>query len=61
MLHSGKGLVKGVGIPAVAPKFLFIALIDRGVVDVFEVGTGKKVATINVGGQPVILAGYWRQ
>ncbi len=43
------------------PKFLFIAIRDRGVIDVFNVGTAEKVRVIDVGGQPAVLSSYWRQ
>ena len=64
MLHSGKGQVKPVPggvVLSTTPRFMFIALTDTGLVDVFEVGSGAKVTSIDVGGTPVILAGYWRQ
>jgi hypothetical protein len=61
--HSGKGTVKTLlGAPAVPsnPKLLFIALQDRGVVDVFEIDSGTKLASIPVPGVRVV-ASYWRQ
>ncbi|MHC4079248.1 MAG: hypothetical protein ACYST0_12505, partial [Planctomycetota bacterium] len=64
MAHSGKNQVKVVpgGVIVVgAPKFLFIALVDRGLIDVFDSGTAQKVYTIDVGGTPSVLAGYFRQ
>ena len=63
-LQSGKHAIKilnGVPVVPVTPKFLFIAIQDRGVVDVFNIGTAEKVRTIDVGGQPAVLAAYWRQ
>jgi hypothetical protein len=65
MGHSGKGMVKtglvGVllGRPA-TPKFLFIALQDVGKVDVFEIDSSNKIATLDVPGVRVV-ASYWRQ
>ena len=62
--HSMKGQVKvvpGGVVLATIPKFIFIAIGDRGLVDVFESGTAKKITSIDVGGTPVILVGYWRQ
>jgi hypothetical protein len=65
MLHSGKHLIKvtptGVRIVPVTPKFIFISLVDRGVVDVFDIGTARRIFTINIGGTPSVLASYWRQ
>ncbi|MEE9128012.1 MAG: hypothetical protein V3U11_12815, partial [Planctomycetota bacterium] len=65
MLHSGKHMVKvlpsGARIVPATPKFLFISLVDKGVIDVFDIGTARRVFTINVGGTPAVLAGYWRQ
>jgi len=63
-LQSGKHAIKilnGVPVVPISPKFLFIAIMDRGVVDVFNIGTAEKVRTINVGGQPSVLSSYWRQ
>ncbi len=62
MLHSDKGTFRGTttGIP-VSPKFLFIAITDRGVVDVFDYTTGEFVRAIDVGGTPAVLGSYWRQ
>ena len=59
-LHSGKGTFKAAA-PPVVPKFLFIALRDRGVIDVFDVGTAEKVRTIDLGGTPAVISSYWRQ
>jgi len=65
MNHSGKGTVKA--NPAVAtvfrpgiPKFLFIALQDVGRVDVFEIDSGQRMASISVPGVRSITS-YWRQ
>jgi hypothetical protein len=58
-LHSGKSTFKG-GSPIV-PKFLFIALKDRGMIDVFSIGTAEKVRTIELGGTPEVISSYWRQ
>ena len=46
--------------PAVQPRLLFIALSDVGNVDVFEINTGTRIATISVPGVRVV-ANYWRQ
>ena len=61
--HSGKHTVKAVGgglVRAVLPKLLFIALSDVGSVDIFEIDTGTRLATISVPGVRVV-ANYWRQ
>jgi hypothetical protein len=61
--HSGKHVVKNGGgglVQAVVPKLLFIALSDVGNVDVFEIDTGTRLATISVPGVRV-LTSYWRQ
>ncbi len=60
--HSGKGTVKlnGPPRPALEPKFLFVGLADAGVVDVLEVGSGRRVATVPAPGVQV-LGSYWRQ
>lgn len=61
--HSGKHTVKVVAnapIFGVIPKFLFVALSDVGKIDVIEIETGTKVATIDVPGVRVV-ADYWRQ
>ena len=58
-LQSGKSTFKG-GSPIV-PKFLFIALKDRGMIDVFSIGTAEKVRTIELGGTPEVISSYWRQ
>ena len=62
-LHSGKHTRKSLGggvVAAVAPRYLFVALSDAGKVDVFELSTGTRVATIDVPGVRVV-ADYWRQ
>ncbi len=61
--HSGKHVLKnGAGglLQAVVPKLLFIALSDVGNVDVFEIDTGTRLATISVPGVSVVTS-YWRQ
>jgi hypothetical protein len=61
--HSGKHTIKAVGgapVAAVVPKLLFIALSDTGNVDVFEIDSGTRLATISVPGVRVV-ANYWRQ
>ncbi|HLQ36283.1 MAG TPA: hypothetical protein VK348_00680, partial [Planctomycetota bacterium] len=61
--HSGKHSVKvttGVPFAAFAPKLLFIALSDVGKVDVIELQSGRKVASVDVPGVRVVSS-YWRQ
>jgi DNA-binding beta-propeller fold protein YncE len=58
--HSGKGAVRGGGISASAPRFLFVAFGDTGTVDVVEMDTGKRVKTLDVPGVGS-LSYYWRQ
>jgi hypothetical protein len=61
--HSGKHLVKAVpgGVaPSTTPRLMFIALSDTGNVDVFELQTGTRIATLSVPGVRVV-ANYWRQ
>ncbi len=61
--HSGKHTLKVVGgatVFATVPKLLFVALSDRGNIDVLEVSTGRRVRTIEVPGVRV-LSCYWRQ
>lgn len=62
-VHSGKQALKvqggGVVVP-ITPKLLFIGLSDVGKVDVFEIATGRKVATLEVPGVRCV-ASYWRQ
>jgi hypothetical protein len=61
--HSGKHAVKaGAGgvLKANQPRLMFIALSDTGNVDVFELQTGTRVATLSVPGVRVVC-NYWRQ
>ncbi|MFT4842483.1 MAG: hypothetical protein ACI8UD_003947 [Planctomycetota bacterium] len=61
--HSGKHVVKnqgGVIVPASTPRLLFVALSDVGNVDVFEISTGTRIATVSVPGVRVV-SNYWRQ
>ena len=61
--HSGKHTLKvagGATVLATVPKLLFVALSDRGNIDVLEVSTGRRVRTIGVPGVRV-LSCYWRQ
>ena len=61
--HSGKHTLKNIGgNPAFAciPRLLFVALSDVGKIDVIEIDTGTKFATIDVPGVRVV-ADYWRQ
>jgi len=61
--HSGKHTVKniaGVPVQGVSPRLLFVALSDVGNVDVFEIDTGTRLATISVPGVRVV-SNYWRQ
>ncbi|MBL8756402.1 MAG: hypothetical protein JNK15_24120 [Planctomycetes bacterium] len=61
--HSGKHVVKasGGGLAAAnAPRLMFVALSDVGNVDVFELLTGTRVATISVPGVRTVT-NYWRQ
>ena len=62
-IHSGKHVIKnGAGGPLVGslPRLLFVALSDVGNVDVFELLTGTRIATISAPGVRVV-ANYWRQ
>ncbi|MEO6593166.1 MAG: hypothetical protein ABIP94_00265 [Planctomycetota bacterium] len=62
-IHSGKHVIKTLGgaqVPAVTPKLLFVALSDVGNVDVLEILTGTRVASISTPGVRVV-ANYWRQ
>ncbi|MFK7743257.1 MAG: hypothetical protein AB8H80_23275 [Planctomycetota bacterium] len=59
-IHSGKHTIKLGTIPACQPRLLFIALSDVGIVDVFEISTGTRVASISVPGVRVV-SNYWRQ
>jgi hypothetical protein len=61
--HSSKSAVMattGGVVPAFTPRYLFAALADVGKVDVFEIGSGKRVASIDAPGVQVV-ASYWRQ
>jgi hypothetical protein len=61
--HSGKHVVKAVpgGVTvASSPRLMFIALSDVGNVDVFELQTGTRIATIPVPGVRTVT-NYWRQ
>ena len=61
--HSGKHTLKNNGgalTPASAPRLLFVALSDVGNVDVFEISTGTRIATVSVPGVRVV-SNYWRQ
>ena len=63
MQHSLKGVVKNgaMGFEAAhEPMFLFVALGDTGNVDVVEIATGSRIATIDV---PDVrcLGNYFRQ
>jgi hypothetical protein len=64
MGHSAKGNVKQglTGLPTIPyqPKLVFVAVADRGVVDVFEIATGRKLSSIDAPGVAVV-ASYWRQ
>ena len=59
--HSGKGAVKAGNPPSrpMSPQLMFIALSDVGRVDVIEMGTGKKLASIRVPGVTTV-SNYWR-
>ena len=61
--HSGKHVLKnanGAFLRASNPRLLFVALSDVGNVDVFEILTGTRIATIAVPGVRVV-SNYWRQ
>ncbi|MCU0866031.1 MAG: hypothetical protein MUC36_19780 [Planctomycetes bacterium] len=61
--HSGKQVMKATGggvVRACQPRLLFVALSDVGNVDVFEILTGTRIATIPVPGVRVV-SNYWRQ
>jgi hypothetical protein len=61
--HSGKNLVKLVGrnvLPARAPRLLFVAMGDSGTVDVLQLATGQRLATVPAPGIRA-LCDYWRQ
>jgi len=59
-IHSGKHTLRQGGVAAAFPRLMFIALSDTGRVDVFELGTGTRIATLSVPGVRVV-ANYWRQ
>ena len=59
-IHSGKYTLRLANTPASAPRLLFVALSDVGNVDVFEIATGTRIATIPVPGVRVV-SNYWRQ
>jgi len=62
-IHSGKHVLKavpGAVVSASTPRFLFIALSDVGKVDVFELQTSTRIATLDVPGVRVVSS-YWRQ
>ncbi|MBK8096153.1 MAG: hypothetical protein IPK26_03550 [Planctomycetes bacterium] len=61
--HSGKGHAKVLGpnlLPAQSPMLLFVACHDTGTVDVFELASGARLATVAVAGV-ASLCSYWRQ
>ena len=62
--HSGKTHVKvtptGALVPSINPRFLFVALADKGVVDVMEVDTGRLMFSIKAPGV-LTLSSYWKQ
>lgn len=58
--HSGKHVLKVGPFPAYNPRLLFVAMSDTGKVDVIELQTATKIATISVPGVRVV-ANYWRQ
>ena len=57
--HSGKDAIKQ-NAPVITPRFLFVGLSDVGKVDVFELGTGRRVTSIDTP-NPRVVASYWRQ
>ena len=59
-VHSGKHTIKTGNFVMCQPQLLFVALSDVGNVDVFEINTGTRLATISVPGVRVV-ANYWRQ
>jgi len=62
-IHSGKHALKQVGpaiVPAVFPRFLFVAMSDVGLLDVLDLATGTRIASISVPGVRVVSS-YWRQ
>ena len=61
--HSGKYTIRpaaGGPVKGSQPRLLFVALSDTGNVDVFELGTGTRIRTLDVPGVRV-LTSYWRQ
>lgn len=61
--HSGKHTLKALGGglgPAYTPRLLFVAMSDVGKIDVLELQTGTRIATIDAPGVRV-LTSYWRQ
>ena len=61
--HSGKHVIKAVPgglVRAVTPRLLFVALSDVGNVDIFELQTSTRVATVDAPGVRVVSS-YWRQ
>ena len=62
--HSGKHTAKvapnGAIVKATAPRLMFIALSDTGRVDVFELASGTRIATLDVPGVRCVT-NYWRQ
>jgi hypothetical protein len=58
--HSGKHVLKVGPFPAYNPRLLFVAMSDTGKVDVIELQTATKIATISVPGVRVV-SNYWRQ
>ena len=64
-LWSEKGTIKvtptGALVRPTQPRFIFIAIKDRGLVDVFDIGTAERIRSIEMGGTPAVLSSYWRQ
>lgn len=62
--HSSKGHslvdMNGNNIIPYQPRFLFVALSDVGAVDIFDLDTRVRVATIDIPGVST-LSGYWKQ
>ncbi|MEO0481004.1 MAG: hypothetical protein AAF196_16155 [Planctomycetota bacterium] len=62
--HSSKGHsllnAMGANVTPFQPRFLFVALSDVGAVDVFDLDTRVRVASIDVPGVST-LSGYWKQ
>ena len=57
--HSGKDAIKN-NAQVLSPRFLFVGLSDVGKVDVFELGTGRHITSIDCPGVRVV-GSYWRQ